>query len=136
VRGVRFNYVRRLVDPEPDSYYRRIVEKIAPLGWHVVIYFEATELRRAMGSLHLARDASRRGPHGPADVSQPVDGPEFDRFLRLMGEHENFWSKVSVPRTTLDLGTRPTTTWCPSLGGVIQEFPDRVLWGTDWPTRI
>jgi len=30
VRGVRFNYVRRLVDPEPDAYYHRIVERIAP----------------------------------------------------------------------------------------------------------
>src|SRR5450631_3930554 len=41
VRGVRFNYVRRLVDPEPDAYYHRIVEKVAPFGWHVVLYFEA-----------------------------------------------------------------------------------------------
>ena len=44
VRGVRFNYVRRLVDPEPDEYYLRIIEKIAPLGWHVVVYFEAADL--------------------------------------------------------------------------------------------
>ena len=41
---MRFNYVRRLVDPEDDAYYRRIVEKIAPLGWHVVVYFEAQDL--------------------------------------------------------------------------------------------
>lgn len=38
VRGVRFNYVKRLVDPKPDDYYREIIEKIRPLGWHVVLY--------------------------------------------------------------------------------------------------
>ena len=44
VRGVRFNYVRRLVDPKPDAYYRGIIDRIAALGWHVVIYFEAADL--------------------------------------------------------------------------------------------
>jgi len=36
VRGVRFNYVKRLVDPKPDAYYRRIIDKIAEFGWHIV----------------------------------------------------------------------------------------------------
>src|SRR5690606_39891946 len=44
VRGVRFNFVKRLVDPEPDAYYRELVDRVAPLGWHVVIYFEAADL--------------------------------------------------------------------------------------------
>ena len=44
VRGVRFNFVRRLVDPKPDAYYRAIIDRVAPLGWHVVIYFEAADL--------------------------------------------------------------------------------------------
>src|SRR5690242_11403714 len=41
VRGVRFNYVKRLVDPKPDAHYRGIIDKIAAFGWHVVVYFEA-----------------------------------------------------------------------------------------------
>jgi predicted TIM-barrel fold metal-dependent hydrolase len=44
VRGVRFNFVKRLVDPKPDGYYRDTVERIARLGWHVVLYFEAPDL--------------------------------------------------------------------------------------------
>ena len=46
---------KRLVDPEPDNYYHRIVEKIAPFGWHVVVYFEAADLARALALLHFAR---------------------------------------------------------------------------------
>ena len=52
VRGVRFNYVKRLVDPKPDEYYRAIIEKIRPLGWHVVLYFEPSDLREKWRLLH------------------------------------------------------------------------------------
>jgi 2-pyrone-4,6-dicarboxylate lactonase len=77
---------------------------------------------------------------GRPDVQQPVDGPEFERFVKLMSEHSNIWSKVSCPER-LSV-TRPA-----ALGGgrgayrdvvpfarcLVEEFPDRVLWGTDGP---
>ena len=44
VRGVRFNFVKRLVDFTPKDELMEIVGRIAPLGWHVVIYFEAGDL--------------------------------------------------------------------------------------------
>ena len=44
VRGIRFNFVKRLVDPKPDDYYRGLAEAVAELGWHVVVYFEAADL--------------------------------------------------------------------------------------------
>src|SRR5262245_7872525 len=44
VRGVRFNFVRRLVDVTPRDVLERIAARIAPLGWHVVLYFEAADL--------------------------------------------------------------------------------------------
>ena len=44
VRGVRFNFVKRLVDFTPKDELLEIAERIAPLGWHVVIYFEAVDL--------------------------------------------------------------------------------------------
>src|SRR5690606_11345604 len=44
VRGVRFNFVRRLVDFTPRETLAEIAARIAPLGWHVVVYFEAQDL--------------------------------------------------------------------------------------------
>jgi 2-pyrone-4,6-dicarboxylate lactonase len=38
VRGVRFNFVKRLVDVTPRDVLMRIAHRIAPLGWHIVIY--------------------------------------------------------------------------------------------------
>ena len=44
VRGVRFNFVKRLVDVTPPEVLHEIARRIAPLGWHVVVYFEAADL--------------------------------------------------------------------------------------------
>ena len=44
VRGVRFNFVKRLVDALPKDELVDIAQRIKPLGWHIVIYFEAQEL--------------------------------------------------------------------------------------------
>src|SRR6202030_1399472 len=44
VRGVRFNFVRRLVDVTPRDVLERIAARVAPLGWHIVVYFEMPDL--------------------------------------------------------------------------------------------
>jgi 2-pyrone-4,6-dicarboxylate lactonase len=133
VRAVRFNYVRRLVDPEPDAYYHRIVEKVAPLGWHVVVYFEAADLGERW-DLFTALETRVVVDHmGRPDVTKDVNGPEFGRFLRLMREHENFWTKVTCPERMSVTGPPEFADTVPFARRVIDEFPDRVLWGTDWP---
>ncbi len=53
VRGVRFNFVKRLVDSTPREAFEAIVKKIRPLGWHVVIYFEMPDLAENEGFLPL-----------------------------------------------------------------------------------
>jgi len=44
VRGIRFNFLKRLSDPPPPQAIREKVERVRPLGWHVVAYFEASDL--------------------------------------------------------------------------------------------
>jgi 2-pyrone-4,6-dicarboxylate lactonase len=132
VRGVRFNFVRRLVDPKPDAYYHRIMEKIAPLGWHVVIYFEAADLEERWDFFTRLPTTLVVDHMGRPDVSQPVDGPEFGRFVRLMTEHENVWSKVTCPERLTAAGP-PYDDVVPFARRIVEAFPDRVLWGTDWP---
>ena len=44
VRGVRFNFVKRLVDSSPRESLLDIADRIQRLGWHIVIYFEAQDL--------------------------------------------------------------------------------------------
>jgi len=133
VRGVRFNYVRRLVDPEPDEYYHSIVENIAPLGWHVVVYFEAADLAERWDLFTSIETQVVVDHMGRPDLTRSVDGPEFSRFLRLMEEHRNFWSKVTCPERLSLSGPPNYDDFVPFARRVIERFPDRVLWGTDWP---
>jgi 2-pyrone-4,6-dicarboxylate lactonase len=132
VRGVRFNYLPRLVDPQPDEYYHRIVEKIRPLGWHVVIYFEAGDLAQRWNFFTSLNTVVVVDHMGRPDVSRRVDGEEFELFLRLVRENPNFWVKATCPER-LSLTGAPYDDVVPFARRVVEEFPDRVLWGTDWP---
>jgi len=133
VRGVRFNFVRRLVDPQPDEYYHRIVERVAPLGWHVVIYFEAPDLAERW-HFFTSLDATVVVDHmGRPDVTKSVDGAEFGLFLQFMEENENVWSKVTCPERLSVSGPPLYDDVVPFARRVVESFPDRVLWGTDWP---
>jgi 2-pyrone-4,6-dicarboxylate lactonase len=133
VRAVRFNYVRRLVDPEPDAYYHRIVERITPFGWHVVIYFEAADLEERWKFFTSLETDVVVDHMGRPDVKQPVDGPAFARFLDLMEEHPNFWCKVTCPERLSVTGPPHYADVVPFARRVVERFPERVLWGTDWP---
>ncbi len=133
VRGVRFNFVRRLVDPKPDAYYHAIIDRIAPLGWHVVVYFEAADLAERWTFFTSLPTTVVVDHMGRPDVSQPVDGPEFQRFVQLMAEHGNVWSKVSCPERLSRVGPPGYADVVPFARHLVERFPDRVLWGTDWP---
>jgi 2-pyrone-4,6-dicarboxylate lactonase len=133
VRGVRFNFVKRLVDSTPRDVLETIARRIAPLGWHVVIYFEAAELPQ-LYDLFASLPTTLVVDHmGRPDVSQPVDGPEFELFVTLLREHPNIWSKVSCPDRLSRSGPPGYDDVVPFARRIVESFPDRVLWGTDWP---
>ena len=115
VRGVRFNFVKRLVDFTVDL----------PELWD---FF--TSLPTTVVVDHMGRP----------NVSKPIDGPEFELFLKFMREHDNVWSKVSCPErlsvtgpAALDGERSAYRDVVPFARKVVETFPDRVLWGTDWP---
>jgi 2-pyrone-4,6-dicarboxylate lactonase len=140
VRGVRFNFVKRLVDFTPQDELLEIAARIQPLGWHVVIYFESSDLPYLWSFLTALPTTIVVDHMGRPDVSRPVDGPEFDLFVRLVREHPNIWSKVTCPERlsvsgppAVDGERDPYRDVVPFARRLVETFPDRVLWGTDWP---
>jgi len=140
IRGVRFNFVRRLVDFTPKDELMEIAGRIARLGWHVVIYFEAVDLPDLWDFFTALPTTVVVDHMGRPDVNGKVDGPEFTRFVRLMTENPNLWCKVSCPER-LSLSGPPALKGeqcpyrdvVPFARHIVEMFPDRVLWGTDWP---
>jgi 2-pyrone-4,6-dicarboxylate lactonase len=133
VRGVRFNFVKRLVDAAPPDELREIAARVAALGWHVVVYFEAQDLPE-LYTLFATLPTTVVVDHmGRPDVTQPVDGPGFELFIRLLRECRHIWSKVTCPERLSRLGPPGYEDVVPFARRVVESFPERVLWGTDWP---
>jgi 2-pyrone-4,6-dicarboxylate lactonase len=129
VRGVRFNFVRHL-GGQPDLHaMQRITASVAPLGWHVVLHMDATDvtaltpMMRALPTPfvidHMGRVDSRLGP----------DQPALAALLELT-KLEGCWIKVSGAERISD---PPFATAVPVARRIIEAAPDRVLWGTDFP---
>lgn len=135
VRGVRFNFVRRLVGEAKEEVYLRTSEKIGKLGWHIVVYFEADDLERLEPFIaQLPSDVIVVDHMGRPDVAKGVDHPDFQRYVALMANDTRIWSKVSCPeRLSVDGPATEYADVVPFARTLVDRFPDRVLWGTDWP---
>jgi 2-pyrone-4,6-dicarboxylate lactonase len=132
VRGVRFNFVKRLVDFTPRDVLERIAARIAPLDWHVVVYFEMSDLAELEPFFTSLPTTVVVDHMGRPDVRKGIDHPEFQRFLRFLDENENVWTKVSCPER-LTVAGAPYDDVVPFASLLVERFPRRVLWGTDWP---
>jgi 2-pyrone-4,6-dicarboxylate lactonase len=132
VRGVRFNFVKRLVDATPRELFLQTATRVQRLGWHIVVYFEAPDLEDLTPFLKQLPGVVVVDHMGRPDVTKPVDGAEFQRFAALMAEMPNFWTKVSCPER-LTVAGPPYDDVVPFQRHLVEAYPDRVLWGTDWP---
>ena len=133
VRGVRFNFVKRLVDSTPKDAFEKISSMIADYGWHIVVYVEAQDLAELVPFLlslptivvfdHMARP----------DVTKGIGSKEFSLFLKLM-ENEKFWCKTTCPeRLSKNGADKNYSDVVPFMEMLAKDFSNRVLWGTDWP---
>jgi len=133
VRGVRFNFVKRLVDATPRETYFSIAERIAKLGWHIVVYFEAHELADLIPFLNALPTTIVVDHMGRPDLAKGVDHADFRRFVDLMAANPKIWSKVTCPERLSLSGPPGYDDFVPFARALVEAFPDRVLWGTDWP---
>ena len=132
VRGTRFNFVAHLGGAPDLDVFWRLVDRVQPFGWHIVLHFDAKDLPTYAGLLdrmpcpyvidHMAR----------VDAAAGLDQEPFGALLKLMGD-ERAWVKVSgAERLTAD-GSLPYDDVVPYAQALIAAAPDRILWGTDWP---
>lgn len=131
-RAVRFNYMPHLGEGEPLENVLTLARRIAPLGWHLQIHGDPAGVlldvapRLLEGPVpvvidHIGRIDARLGP----------DHPHFIALRRVMSK-PNCWVKVSgIDRITA--AGPPYADAIPFARVLVTEFPDRVVWGNDWP---
>lgn len=132
IRGVRFNFLKRLVDDAPKDKFLDVARRIERLGWHVVVYFEADILEELQPFLAAIPVPIVIDHMGRPDVTQGPDGADMTAFRRLLDSRDDIWTKVTCA-DRLDAAGPPYRDFVRSVRPLVEAYPDRVLWGTDWP---
>ncbi len=132
IRGVRFNFLKRLVDNAPKGKFIEIAKRIESLGWHIVIYFEAellVELRPFLDAISVPIVIDHMGR---PDVTQGPDGVDMRALRGLLDGREDVYVKATCP-DRLDAVGAPWDAFTNAVSPLVSDYPDRCLWGTDWP---
>ena len=132
VRGVRFNFVKRLVDATPKSVFLEIAAKIQDFGWSTVVYFEAQDLEDLEPFLQELPGIIVIDHMGRPNIRNGINHINFKRFISLMENNLSIWTKVTCPER-LTVAGPPYDDVVPFNQAIVDQFEDRVLWGTDWP---
>ena len=132
VRGTRFNFVAHLGGAPDLEVFWRLVGRVQPFGWHIVLHFDAKDLPHYAKLLdrmpcpyvidHMAR----------VDATAGLGQEPFEALLALMRD-ERAWVKVSGAERLTAEGTLPYDDVVPYAQALIAAAPERTLWGTDWP---
>ena len=132
IRGVRFNFLKRLVDNAPKDKFIEVARRIESLGWHVVIYFEADlleELRPFFDAIPVPIVIDHMGR---PDVTQGPDGADMFALRKLLDSRGDISVKTTCPDRLDDAGA-PWDAFARAVAPLVEDYPDRCLWGTDWP---
>ena len=133
VRGARFNFVKRLVDNTPKDIFKKISKMIAEYGWHIVVYVESQDLEEIVSFLKALPTTVVFDHMARPDVAKGTDSKEFNLLMKLM-ENEKFWCKTTCPERLTKISPEYNySDVLPFMQKLVTTFPDRVLWGTDWP---
>ena len=133
VRGVRFNFVKRLVDNTPKDIFKDISNMIAEYGWHIVVYVESQDLGELIPFLKALPTRVVFDHMARPDVAKGTNSKDFNLLMKLM-ETEKFWCKTTCPERLTKVGPEENySDVLPFMKKLVENFPDRVLWGTDWP---
>jgi predicted TIM-barrel fold metal-dependent hydrolase len=131
VRGVRFNFVKHLGGTPDLEVFDRVLDRIRPFGWHVVLHLDAGDILE-----HAERISRIKVPFvidhmGRVQAKNGLEQESFRRLLKLM-RNELAWVKICGPERVSSAGA-PFHDAVPFARQLAEAAPDRTLWGTDFP---
>jgi 2-pyrone-4,6-dicarboxylate lactonase len=132
VRGTRFNFVAHLGGAPALDEFWRVVERVAPFGWHLVLHFDAVDLPAYAGLLDRLPVPYVIDHMGRVGAAAGLDQEPFALLCDLLGD-ERAWVKVSGAERLTAVGAPGYADVVPFARALIAAAPTRILWGTDWP---
>lgn len=130
-RGVRFNFMKHLQQAASIEEVIGLGSRLADIGWHLQIHMESTLIEDMTPILKRSTVPVVIDHIGRVDAGLGVEQAPFQSLRRLI-DNDGFWVKVSGCDRITRKGP-PYADALPFARQLVAEFPDRVLWGTDWP---
>lgn len=132
VKGVRFNFVKHLGGAPNLKDMKNVLEKVKPLGWHLVIHVNAEDIIEYKTFFNQFDDMPIIVDHmGRIPTHLGIYQPAFKILLQFL-ERENWWVKISGSERISKAGP-PFYDAVPYAQELIRVAEDRLLWGTDFP---
>jgi 2-pyrone-4,6-dicarboxylate lactonase len=130
IRGVRFNFMKHLAGATDVDAILALTRRLEPLGLHLQVHFESSLVHTLAAPLSRSAVPVVIDHMGRVDASLGAGHADFAALLALM-KNPLFRVKVSgIDR----IDARPPYGRGIALARtLVQSYPDRCLWGTDWP---
>ncbi len=129
--GVRFNFMSHLGKRPAIEDAIALTPRLAKLGWHLQVHFEASLIDELAPWLKRSAVPVVIDHMGRVDASLGLEQPAFGRLLDLMRD-PRFRVKVSGSER-ISRRAAPWEDAIPFARKLVAEFPERTLWGSDWP---
>jgi len=130
-RGARFHFMRHLGASTPIEDIVAFGDRLADLGWHLVLHFESAHIHELASAMLRASVPVVIDHMARIDASLGVDQPDFRKLLELL-RNDRIWVKVSGSERVSRTGP-PYEDAVPFARALVEAAGERVLWGTDWP---
>jgi predicted TIM-barrel fold metal-dependent hydrolase len=132
IRGIRFNFVKHLGGVPDLAVFHRLVARIKPLGWHVVLHFDADDIAAQQELLQRIDVPFIIDHMGRVKAADGLDQRPFQLLLDLYRRNPLAWVKICGAER-VSVGRRPFRDAVPFAQALIGVDSKRILWGTDWP---
>ena len=132
IRGIRFNFVKHLGGVPDLAVFYRLLARIKPLGWHIVLHFDAGDLIEQKALLKRIDVPFIIDHMGRVKAVDGLQQKPFQELLALFRSNPLAWIKICGAER-VSVGKRPFRDAVPFAQALIAIDPGRLLWGTDWP---
>lgn len=130
VVGIRFNQVQ--AGATTLQMLGSLAPRIAARGWHIQLHISGEQLLEAAGLLRrlnvpIVLDHYAR-LHKTPNLARTVE-----QCLWELMESGLVWLKLSAPYLSSQAKVPPYDDLAHFVLAITQQFPERLVWGTDWP---
>ena len=132
IRGIRFNFVKHLGGVPDLAVFYRLLARIKPLGWHIVLHFDAGDLLEQHALLARIDVPFIIDHMGRVKAADGLEQEPFRALAELYRSNPLAWIKISGAER-VSVGKRPFQDAVPFAQSLIAIDAGRLLWGTDWP---